>query len=241
MQPAVLEYLDDGALAASIGSLPVRRAAGDPAFAVIAEIDGSGAEVDGRRRARRRDSGWGARAMRSGVTGSRDARALWGWRDGVSIAVNAQRGGKVSEDIVVPVDRLADAIDGTRAIGERHELPACSWGHAGDGNIHASFLVEPGDRRSSSHVPSGRRARSFDLAIELGGSISGEHGIGSLKTGWVRSALGQTLAPASGRHQEDLRPETAAQPGQEDPAPRALTRPGSDWERMIGPAPTACR
>ena len=72
--------------------------------------------------------------------------SLWRWRDGVSIAVQVERGGKVSEDIVVPFDRLGEAIEETLAIGARHELPACSWGHAGDGNLHSTFLVDPAER-----------------------------------------------------------------------------------------------
>ena len=64
-------------------------------------------------------------------TATSEINALWRWRDGASIAVTAQRGGKVSEDIVVPVDRLQEAIDATIEIGRRHDLPACSWGHAG--------------------------------------------------------------------------------------------------------------
>ena len=55
------------------------------------------------------------------------------------------RGAKLSEDIAVPVDRLAEAIAETLAIGARHGLEACSWGHAGDGNVHATFLLDPGD------------------------------------------------------------------------------------------------
>jgi FAD/FMN-containing dehydrogenase len=57
--------------------------------------------------------------------------ALWRWRDGVSIAVSVWLGGKVSEDIVVPLDRLAEAIEETLAIGSRHGLSACSWGTQG--------------------------------------------------------------------------------------------------------------
>jgi FAD/FMN-containing dehydrogenase len=70
---------------------------------------------------------------------------LWRWREGVSIAVTAELGGKVTEDIVVPLDRLGEASEETLAIGERHGLPACSWGHAGDGNLHSTFLVAADD------------------------------------------------------------------------------------------------
>jgi FAD/FMN-containing dehydrogenase len=108
--------------------------------------------------------------------------ALWRWRDGVSIAVSAQLGGKVSEDIVVPLDRLAEAIEETLAIGSRHGLSACSWGHAGDGNLHATFLVSPGSAHELERA--GAAAEElFLLAVSLGGSVTGEHGVGIVKRG----------------------------------------------------------
>ena len=122
-----------------------------------------------------------------------EAEALWRWRDGVSIAVSAQRGGKVSEDIVVPLDRLAEAVEETVAIGKRHGLEACSWGHAGDGNLHSTFLV---DRSSAEQIARAERAAQdlFALAARLGGSVSGEHGLGVAKRGqlarqWSAAAL----------------------------------------------------
>ena len=122
-----------------------------------------------------------------------DVAALWRWRDGVSFAVTAKLGAKLSEDVVVPLDRLAEPIEATVEIGARHGLDACSWGHAGDGNIHASFLVEPGNAGQAESA-SAACDELFALALELGGSISGEHGIGFLKRGrlrahWPRAAL----------------------------------------------------
>src|SRR5205823_2498072 len=107
---------------------------------------------------------------------------LWRGGDGVSIAVGTARGGKVSEDIVVPFDRLGEAVDETVAIGRRHDLVACSWGHAGDGNLHSTFLVSPQDEDelARADVAAGEL---FALAVRLGGSISGEHGVGWLKRG----------------------------------------------------------
>jgi FAD/FMN-containing dehydrogenase len=100
----------------------------------------------------------------------------------LSLAVTAERGGKVSEDIVVPLDRLREAVDGTLEIGRRHDLPACSWGHAGDGNLHSTFLVSPDDPGGLERA--GRAVEDlFALAARLGGSISGEHGVGWAKRG----------------------------------------------------------
>ena len=132
---------------------------------------------------------------------------IWRWRDGVSIAVSAQRGGKVSEDIVVPLDRLLEAIERTWEIGHRHALPSCSWGHAGDGNLHSTFMIEPG---SADELERARAASEelFALAVELGGSISGEHGLGYVKSGHLarqwspRLVRGRTGAPVRPRRAE---------------------------------------
>jgi FAD/FMN-containing dehydrogenase len=108
--------------------------------------------------------------------------ALWRWRDGVALLVQARRGGKASEDIVVPLDRLAEAVEETLAIGRRHDLPACSWGHAGDGNLHSTFLVTPEHEDELARAEAAAE-ELFALAVRLGGSISGEHGVGWVKRG----------------------------------------------------------
>jgi glycolate oxidase subunit GlcD len=178
--PAALEYLDAATLAAAGGSFPadVPAAAG---FLVVAEADGAREEAE-RVRAELLDV-LGEEAL--GVYAPTDGTAvsdLWRWRDGVSLAVTAQRGGKVSEDIVVPLDRLAEAIERTIEIGRRHGLPACSWGHAGDGNLHSTFLVSPESGDELERAPKAAE-ELFALAAELGGSISGEHGAGVVKRG----------------------------------------------------------
>jgi glycolate oxidase subunit GlcD len=188
---AALEYLDGGALAAAGGSFPggVPEGAG---FMVIAEADGTKAEAERVQRELVEAVGIDALAVRAPMQ-RREVEALWRWRDGVSIAVEARRGGKVSEDIVVPLDRIQEAIEETAAIGERHRLEACSWGHAGDGNLHSTFLVAPDDGGELERARSAAE-ELFELAARLGGSISGEHGIGWVKRGqlarqWPSRAL----------------------------------------------------
>ncbi len=175
---AALEYLDAGALDAARGSFPATVP--DAArFMVIAEADGSTGEASLLQAELREALAGGAESVYAPASAGAVA-ALWRWRDGVSIAVTAQRGGKVSEDIVVPLDRLAEAVERTLEIGARHGLPACSWGHAGDGNLHSTFMVDAHDESELARAQTAAE-ELFALAVELGGSISGEHG-----TGWVK-------------------------------------------------------
>ena len=126
-------------------------------FLVLAEVDGSAEEVARLREAVLEALGEDALSVWAPETAAEIA-ALWRWRDGVSLAVQVERGGKVSEDIVVPFDRLAEAIEETLAIGARHGLAACSWGHAGDGNLHSTFMIDPGDE--AERAAPRRRPRS---------------------------------------------------------------------------------
>ena len=177
---AALEYLDAATLAAAGPAFP-SRVPSDARFLVLAEADGSLAAARELRTALLDvlgDKALGVHAPRENA----EIEALWRWRDGVSIAVTAQRGGKVSEDIVVPLDRLAEAIDETLAIGARYGLSACSWGHAGDGNLHATFLVSP-ERADELERAEEAAQDLFALALSLGGSVSGEHGVGVVKRG----------------------------------------------------------
>ena len=178
--PATLEYLDEPTAAAARATFPGEVPSGR-GFMVIAEADGSSEEAARLRGELLEVLGAGASATHAPREPA-SIRALWGWRSGVSMAVAAQRGGKVSEDIAVPFERLEEAITAVREIGSRNGLEACSWGHAGDGNVHATMLIDrhdPGERERAE----GAAQALFELAIALGGTVSGEHGIGLVKAG----------------------------------------------------------
>jgi glycolate oxidase subunit GlcD len=193
--PAAIEYLDEGAIAATRGAFPIDLPE-DARFMVLADADGSTEEAT-RVHAELAEVMGEQAALIHAPTDSREIAALWRWRDGASIAVTAQRGGKVSEDIVVPVDHLQEAIERTVEIGRRHDLPACSWGHAGDGNLHSTFMI---DLEDPDELERAERAAEelFELAVALGGSVSGEHGIGLVKNGQLAR---QWAPPAIAMHE----------------------------------------
>src|SRR4051812_10430334 len=190
LQPATLEYLDAGAVRAA-------RWDGGEGFLVVAQCH-SAEEADGVQ---------DALAEAASSVERRDAAELARWREGVSLAVVAQLGGKVSEDIAVPVERLEEAIEETLAIGARHGLPALSWGHAGDGNLHSTFLVAAADAARADAA----REELFELAVRLGGTISGEHGLGTLKDG--RRYRDPALTAAHTRIKRALDPKGLLNPG----------------------------
>jgi FAD/FMN-containing dehydrogenase len=171
--PATLEYLDEGALRAAAATFPGELPDG-ARFLVVSQADGDASSVRGLADDLVEALGEGALAV-----SEPPAAELARWRDGVSLAVVAQAGGKVSEDIAVPVERLEEAIAATVEIGRRHGLPALSWGHAGDGNLHSTFLVAAADAARADRA----REELFELAVRLGGTISGEHGLGAVKDG----------------------------------------------------------
>jgi FAD/FMN-containing dehydrogenase len=201
--PATIEYLDAGALRAAAGSFP-GPVPDDAAFLVVCEADTTESDRDALLEA----LGAGALAP--------DAGELWRWRDGVSIAVTAQRGGKLSEDVAVPLDRLAAAVEATVAIGERHGLEACSWGHAGDGNLHSTFLLDPGDdaQRERAEEAAGEL---FAMAVALGGTVSGEHGIGWLKRGQLSRQWAPAAVAAHRAVKDALDPKGLLNPGKKAP------------------------
>jgi glycolate oxidase len=99
------------------------------------------------------------------------------------------RGAVIVDDVAVPRSRLAELIDGIGAIATRTGVTIATVGHAGDGNLHPNILV---DRSDPASLAAGRRA--FDeimaLGLELGGTVTGEHGVGLLKRDWLERELG---------------------------------------------------
>ncbi|HEV2981806.1 MAG TPA: FAD-linked oxidase C-terminal domain-containing protein [Solirubrobacteraceae bacterium] len=187
-QPSALDFIDAPTLSFVRGSYPgtVPDGAG---FALLAEVDGT------------REQALAARAALIEALGDAPlaidepsiAAELWRWRDGFNGVVTGVRGAKVSEDVVFPVERLAEGLERFDEIAARHGLPSCAWGHGGEGNVHATVLVDPDDpaELDAAEVVVGEL---FELTAELEGSISGEHGVGYLKRGrlaaqWDERAL----------------------------------------------------
>lgn len=110
--------------------------------------------------------------------------ALWRTRKALSPALRHVAPKKINEDVVVPVSRIATFIDGLKTLGRDHRIRIVNFGHAGNGNIHVNLLVNPDDTDEMA-----RAARClegvFDLVVTLGGTLSGEHGVGLEKRDFI--------------------------------------------------------
>jgi glycolate oxidase subunit GlcD len=176
--PSLIEFLDGSCLALAGPSLPLSLPR-DTEFVLICEADGSASTADEMADDLKAVLQADAIALEV-ISDPQQAAALWRWRSGVSFAVISSHGGKMSEDVVVPVESLTEMIVELAEIGKRFDLPTCSWGHAGDGNLHATFLLDAKSTTDVERATIATRAL-FEAARRLGGSPSGEHGLGWLK------------------------------------------------------------
>jgi glycolate oxidase subunit GlcD len=208
--PAAIEYLDGVTLSYSGEAYPFGLPP-DAGFMVITEADGAEAEA-------RRVAGELHEALADDAvavhapTEPSQVTELWRWRGGAAFAILAQRGGAFSEDIAVPLDRLRDVAHQTLEIGARHKVPALSFGHAGDGNIHSTFLFSPENPDEEQRADDACH-ELFQLALHLGGTLTGEHGIGWLKRGQLPHQLGPTGYDLHLRIKQTFDPKNLLNPG----------------------------
>jgi glycolate oxidase subunit GlcD len=206
---AALEYFDSETMRYAGASFPGEVPEG--AFAVLADADGSRDEAARIRSDVLEVFDEDALALYAPET-PKEIAALWRWRDGLALVVDAQRGGKASEDIAVPLDKLGVAIEESLEVGRRLGVAACSWGHAGDGNLHTTFLVASDDEHDQALAP--RLSEGlFELALRLGGTISGEHGVGFVKRNWLAKQLGPRAYELHTAVKRAFDPENLLNPG----------------------------
>ncbi|UOG23295.1 FAD-binding protein [Gordonia amicalis] len=121
-------------------------------------------------------------------------------------------GSLLLEDVGVPLPSLPDLIDGVAKIAADNQVMISVIAHAGDGNTHPLIVFDPTDAAEA-----GRAQTAFgqimDLAIELGGTITGEHGVGRLKKGWLPDQVGPDVMELTALIKNALDPEGLLNPG----------------------------
>lgn len=113
---------------------------------------------------------------------------LWDVRRAISPSLMKYGTLKINEDVVVPRSKVPELVAKIEQIGKRHNTFVANFGHAGDGNIHVNFVVDRDDKEAIARA---RQcvAETFQLSVDLGGTISGEHGIGYVKAQYLDYAI----------------------------------------------------
>jgi glycolate oxidase len=128
----------------------------------------------------------GSREVRI-AQGQAEAEQLWAARRAISAALSTL-GDKLGEDIAVPRSKIPEMVKRIREIGQRYDLRTPIFGHIGDGNLHPYLICDRTDAEMMSRV---RQAAGeiFSAAIALGGTLTGEHGIGLAKRDFLEKGL----------------------------------------------------
>jgi glycolate oxidase subunit GlcD len=211
LRPAVIDFLDAAALAVTAATFPGEVPAGS-GFVLLLELDGTDAEVKQQ-----------AAELESLLDGGEvlgiqhpQGSELWRWRASLNGAIAARHGGKVSEDVCVPVEHLAELIEALHALGAERSLSSCAFGHAGDGVVHATFMVDLSCQEDLTRALAASDA-VFALALRLGGSITGEHGVGWVKRHHLAAQLGPAGSEAHRAIKRALDPKGLMNPGKNYP------------------------
>jgi len=208
--PATLEFID----ATTLRLIEEYSHAGLPADAaalLLIEVDGSpeavAREADFVERVCREHHG---RVERAADDEARER--LWAARRAAYPAYARHSRGTIVEDATVPRSRVPEMLAAIEDIARSHGLTIATVGHAGDGNLHPTVLVDPDDAALMEHAHTAI-AEIFRAALDLGGTLSGEHGIGSAKAPYLGWALGEGGLDLTRRIKAALDPQGILNPG----------------------------
>ena len=180
--PRTLEFMDAGTIAAVENFKPVGIPRNIEALLLI--------EMDGHPSAITKQAGKIieiCESLNAEVKIAEDAVArdkLWAARRSISPALYHMNPTKINEDVVVPRDKIPDILKKLRGLSEESGIQIVNFGHAGDGNIHVNIMVDKKGAEKDQKVETLVR-EIFEVTLSLGGTISGEHGIGITKSPYL--------------------------------------------------------
>jgi glycolate oxidase len=142
---------------------------------------------------------------------------LWAARRVVSTALRALKPHKISEDIAVPRSKIPEIIEKLKRMGEELGLVVATYGHAGDGNLHANILYEGPHQRP---LVDAAIQRMLELTVQLGGTITGEHGVGHAKRDFLALEQPEAVLDLQRRLKTFFDPTNLLNPEKIFPAPK---------------------
>ncbi|UCE25995.1 MAG: FAD-binding protein [Candidatus Coatesbacteria bacterium] len=148
----------------------------------------------------------------SATADERESDRLWHVRRGISAALARLAPHKLNEDVCVPPSRVPAFLEFVEEMSRRLGLSMPTFGHVGDGNLHVNFMYDKGDARQAVKVEEGARELAAEV-LALGGTISGEHGIGLSKLPFVDMELSRAEIETIRRVKAMFDPNDLLNPG----------------------------
>jgi len=146
------------------------------------------------------------------ATTLQENKQLWEARKALSPALKKIAPKKINEDIVVPISELAPLFKGLTAISQESKIPIVNFGHAGNGNIHVNLLFDPNNKQQNAQaLPALNKV--FDLVLKLGGTLSGEHGVGLAKKEYLSKELTPEVITLMKNIKKQFDPQGILNPG----------------------------
>lgn len=179
--PCIMEFMDADAIACSNQYDPEHQIDGGAAM-LLFETDGTHGDEEAER-IKTICLRFSPRVLRE-ASSADEREILWKTRRNLSKAVKQAVKRKVSEDVCVPPSCLPELVDFVEELGRKYSLRMNCYGHAGDGNLHVNFLSMVGTEQEQKETDEGVQLL-FDKTLSLGGTLSGEHGIGITKRGFL--------------------------------------------------------
>ncbi len=185
--PSMLEFMDGDAvrLARDVGGADLPQDAG---ALLMIEADGDAQTLPHDIEALMRAADGEGLVSLDDAADEAAREKLWSARKALSPSLRTLAPGKINEDVVVPVSRIPQLVDGVQALSREFDLPIVCFGHAGNGNLHVNLLYHPDDAAQSARAHAAM-GRVFALTLSLGGTLSGEHGIGLAKREFMPLAI----------------------------------------------------
>ncbi|MDM8538492.1 FAD-linked oxidase C-terminal domain-containing protein [Desulfobacterales bacterium HSG17] len=188
--PRCVEYLDQASIDLIKKNISLELPDNIQALLII-ELDGSHTQVEkDAQNIQKLCSSYGALDVLI-AKDKTQAQELWNARKALSPALYKIANNKINEDIVVPVDKIPDMVQITQEIQKTSNLKVVSFGHAGDGNIHCNIMYDKADESESKRAQKAV-ATLFNATLKLGGTITGEHGVGITKMKYLPQETGET-------------------------------------------------
>ncbi|GIN13055.1 glycolate oxidase subunit GlcD [Shouchella clausii] len=215
--PAKMELMDQLSIQA-VEAYEPRGLPTDVGALLLIELDGHPASIaEEMTKVKELCRSVGARTVQV-AENEKEAAEFWQARKLVSPAIVRVKPTKISEDATVPRSKIPEMFQRLKEIREMYQIDLVVFGHAGDGNLHPNIIADARDHEEMERVEKAV-ADIFTAAVELGGTLSGEHGIGTMKAPFMEMEIGKTGLDMMKRLKTSWDPNNILNPGKIFPEP----------------------